>query len=268
MLLMNHKLGFCSTLLASAVLVTACGSSSRLAGSNPTASEAAHAATADGHPAPAAAGVSASDAVRSARDEAVAFAHAVNLRAADVPGFTVASPEHNHETTAEKHLEHEMLHCVATGGGKSVGEASSPEFKYEHGLLRVAVNSGVSVARSSAVAAEELRTIRSTHARRCLSHYLNLIFKGKAYQGATVAPVSIVSGTPRAPGATGSFGWGITTTVTAHTIKVPIYIGIFGFTYGPAEVSLFTSAASAPFPAAAQRRLFSLLLQRAKTHRP
>jgi hypothetical protein len=266
MFVMNHKLGFCSTLLASAVLVTACGSSSRLAGSNPTASEAARAATADGHPPPAT-GVSASDAVRSARDEAVAFAHAVNLRAADVPGFTVASPEHNHETTAEKHLEHEMLHCVAAGSGKSVGEASSPEFKYEHGLLRAAVNSEVSVARSSAVAAEELRTIRSTHARRCLSHYLNLIFKGKAYQGATVAPVSIVSGTPRAPGATGSFGWGIRTTVTAHAIKVPIYIGIFVFTYGPAEVSLFTSATSAPFPAAAQRRLFSLLLQRAKTHR-
>jgi hypothetical protein len=78
MLVMNHKLGFCSTLLASAVLVTARGSSSRLAGSNPAASEVAHAATPYGHPAPPAAGVSARDAVRSARDEAVAFAHAVN----------------------------------------------------------------------------------------------------------------------------------------------------------------------------------------------
>jgi hypothetical protein len=267
MFVMNHKLGFCSTLIATALLVTACGSSSRLASSNPTASEAAHAATADGHPPPAA-GVSASDAVRSTRDQAIAFAHAVNLTAADVPGFTMAPPEHNHETTAEKHLEHDMLHCMAAGNGKSVGEASSPEFKYEHGLLRAAVNSEVSVARSSAVAAKELRTIRSAHTRVCLSHYLNLIFKGKTYQGATVAPVSIVSGTPQAPGATGSFGWGITTTVTAHAVKVPIYIGIFGFTCGPAEVSLLTSAASAPFPAAAQRRLFSLLLQRAKTHRP
>jgi hypothetical protein len=83
-----------------------------------------------------------------------------------------------------------------------------------------------------------------------------------------IAPVPIVSGTARAHGATGSFGWGITTTVSVHTIKLAIYIGIFGFTYGPAEVSLLTSAASAPFPAAAQRRLFSLLLRRAETHRP
>jgi hypothetical protein len=39
--------------------------------------------------------------------QAIAFAHAVNLTAADVPGFKAATHEHEHETAAEKRLEHQ-----------------------------------------------------------------------------------------------------------------------------------------------------------------
>jgi hypothetical protein len=43
---------------------------------------------------------------------------------------------------------------------------------------------------------------------------------------------------------------------------------ILGFVYGPARVTLFSSGALQPFPAAAEQRLFSLLLGRAKAGVP
>jgi hypothetical protein len=41
---------------------------------------------------------------------------------------------------------------------------------------------------------------------------------------------------------------------------------LLGFVDGPAEVVLLTSGLPEPFPAATEHRLFSLLIQRAKTH--
>ena len=199
--------------------------------------------------------------------QAIAFAHAVNLTAADVPGFKVSS-EHEHETAAEKRLEHEMLRCVGALGSNSHGivEMSSEEFERETNTGDESVQSEVSVARTPTLATRELAGIRGSHVRVCLSHYLNLLFKSHKYHGAAVSPVSISQGTPPAPGATGSFAWRITTTITLHSVTIPVYIDILGFVDGPAEVSLFTAGVSRPFPAATEERLFSLLLTRDKMH--
>jgi len=190
-----------------------------------------------------------------------------------VPGFKVHS-EHEHETAAEKRLEHEMLRCVgALGshygiveGSHGVVEMGSKEFGRETNTGDESVQSEVTVARTPALAAKELAAIRSAHVRACLSHYLDLLFKSPKYHGSTVSPVSISQATPPAPGATGSFAWRITTTITLHSITIPIYIDIFGFVEGSAEVSLFTAGVPRPFPAATEERLFSLLLTRAKAH--
>ena len=200
--------------------------------------------------------------------EAIAFAQAVNLTAADVPGFKVQPPEHEHQTAAEKRLEHDVLRCA---GGlavnrSSVAELNSKEFELVRGGLHFSVSSGVTVSRTSAVANGELEAFRSTHAQGCVSHSLDLIFKGKAHAGMTVAPFSISSGAPPAPGTTGSFGWRVRTTITAQSIRLPVYFDILGFVYGPTQVSLESYGLGTPFPAAAEERLFSLLLKRAKAH--
>jgi hypothetical protein len=200
--------------------------------------------------------------------QAVAFAHAVNLTAADVPGFKI-SLSHAHETAAEKRLEHEMLRCVgALGSNHGIVEMSSGEYERETSAVDESVQSEVSVARTPALAARELAAIRgaASHVRACLSHYLNLLFKSRRYDGATVSPVSITQGTPPAPGATGSFAWRIATTITLRRVAVPVHINILGFVDGPAEVSLFTAGVPQPFPPATEERLFSLLLARAKLH--
>jgi hypothetical protein len=196
--------------------------------------------------------------------QALAFAHAVNLTLADVPGFTVASPEKERETAAEKRFERDMLRCAGALGARSIAEASSKEFEVEHNLQTDSVSSGVSIARTSAIATEELAKLGSARTRACLSHYLNLLFKGKSREGLKVAPFTISAGAPPAPGATGSFGWHVTTAIAGHGLKIHIYMDFLGFLDGRAEVTLFTSSVSAPFPAAIEQRLFALLLERTK----
>jgi hypothetical protein len=203
----------------------------------------------------------------SAKTQALAFARAVNLTAADVPGFK-PSTEHHSETGAEKRRERELQGCAGTGleAGESIAQESSPDFKLERGILDLSVNSEVSVARTPALAAKELATVRSSHFRTCLTQYLDLLFKEQDRPGTTVGPISIVQGTPPAPGASGSFGWRITATITARGVKLPFYQDMLGFVYGSAEVSLVSSGALRPFPATIEQQLFSLLLERAKTH--
>jgi hypothetical protein len=79
--------------------------------------------------------------------------------------------------------------------------------------------------------------------------------------------VSIQSGTPPAPGTTGSYGWRAIAAFTVQGIRIQVYLDMLGFVDGPAQVTLFSSGVLRPFPAAVQERLFSLLLARAKAHR-
>jgi hypothetical protein len=203
-----------------------------------------------------------------AKSQALAFARAANLTARDLPGFTASSP-HRSETSRERNLEHDMLRCAGSlRSGEGLAEASSKDFELRRGIVAVSVSSDVSVAQTPAIAASGLAAVRSAHVRGCFSRYLGLLLKGQHYGEATVGPVSIQSGTPPAPGTTGGFGWRVTATLTTHRIRIPFYMDILGFVYGPARVTLFSSGALQPFPAAAEQRLFSLLLHRAKAHVP
>jgi hypothetical protein len=199
--------------------------------------------------------------------QAKAFARAVNLRAGDVPGFKVSSEAHEHETAGEKRLEREMLHCVGGAGfTDGLAEESSKGFKRETSAFAQSVSSGVTVMQTPALAAKELVAIRSEHVQACLSHYLDLLFKDlKHPRGATTSPVSISQATPPAPGTTGSFGWRITAAITERGVTIPFYMEILGFVDGPAEVTLLTSGVPEPFPTATEQRLFSLLVERAKS---
>jgi len=162
-----------------------------------------------------------------------------------------------------------MLSCAGSvRSGASLADASSKDFELRRGIVAVSVSSEVSVARTPATAASGLAAIRSAHVRGCFSRYLGLLLKGQHYGEATVGRVSIESGTPPAPGTAGGFGWRVTATLTTHRIRIPFYMDILGFVYGPARVTLFSSGALQPFPAAAEQRLFSLLLGRAKAGVP
>lgn len=202
--------------------------------------------------------------------KALAFANAVNLTAADVPGFT-ASPKQHGESASERRLEQELRRCTGAAGSQALGsrdavaEASSPDFQIKSGVLSFSVSSEVSVAQSSAQAAGSLSAVRSARVRACVTRYLGQLLKAQHTGGAKVTGVSIVSGTPPAPGTTGGFGWRITAKLAYRGIPLSFYLDVLGFVDGPAQVTLTSSGALRPFPARAEEQLFSVLLSRAKS---
>jgi hypothetical protein len=202
------------------------------------------------------------------RRQALAFAHAVNLTSADVPGFA-ATEKHSEDSSSEKRLERQMLSCAGIGGSSStVLEESSKDFKLKRQILDLSVSSEVAVQSSAADAQKALAAIRSAHVRGCFSKYLQQIFKGEKTKDATPGRVTIQVGTPPAPGVDGSFGWRVTATFLVRGIKVPIYLDFLGFVDGPSQVTLLSSGLLEPFPAAVQQHLFALLLARARSHKP
>jgi hypothetical protein len=209
----------------------------------------------------------------STKAQALTFARAVNLTAADAPGF-IATPKQHSTSASERRLEQELRRCTGAHEPKLLGsrngvlEASSPDFELEHGILDLSVSSEVSVAQSAAQAAGALPAIHSMSVRACVSRYLTQLLKSQHTGGATVTGVSIASGTPPAPGTSGGFGWRITAKLAYRGIRLNFYLDILGFIDGPAQVTLTSSGALQPFPARVEEELFSLLLARAKAHSP
>jgi len=144
-------------------------------------------------------GTTGSTGTSSARRQALAFAQAVNLTATDLPGFTASSKKET-ETAQEKRLQSQMLGCAGPGGSSSgVAAGSSKDFELKHEILDLGVSSEVNVAATAAAAKAELAAIRSARVRGCFSRYLDELFKGRKFGGASVRGVSIVSGTPPRP---------------------------------------------------------------------
>jgi len=196
-----------------------------------------------------------------------AFAHAVNLTAEDVPGFSAAPKEHAAETPAEEALQRRLQRCLGgSGSGRAKPALSSENFTRRGNVLGQSVSSAVGFASSAAQASAELAQLRSPHTRVCLSGYLEALFRSKRFGGAPVQRVSIAQGTPPAPGTAGGFGWRIRAELLVRGLPVPFYLDILGFVFGPSEVTLQSAGVLVPFPAGAQEQLFSLLLQRARAH--
>jgi hypothetical protein len=217
----------------------------------------------------------------STKAQALAFAHAVNLQAVDVPDFRLSSErEHEHESAREKQLGVQMVRCVgsavptgslgslAAGVGSHVAQASSKKYERSAGLASQSVTSEVTVERTAAEAAGVLAALRNARVRECLSRYVRLVFEGGQLQGATIGPVSVKYGSPPAPGTTGSFGLRFSASISTHGVHIPFYLDLLGFVDGPAQVSLVTTGIPLPLPAKIEEQLFSLLLERAKAHTP
>jgi hypothetical protein len=244
-------------------LLSACGKGSETASTSHS-----HSTASSGETTGATGSTGGASSASAAHRQALAFAQAVNLTAADLPGFT-ASSKQERETAQEKRLQQQMLGCAGPGGSsQSFAAGSSKGFELKHEILDLGVSSEVSVAATAAGAKSELAAIRGARVRGCFKRYLGELFKGRKFGGASVSGVSIVSGTPPAPGTSGGFGWRVTVPVELHNIQVPFYLDILGFVDRTARVTLFSSGAIRPFPAAVQQQLFSLLINRAKAQQP
>lgn len=205
---------------------------------------------------------------RPARSLALAFARAVNLRPRDVPGFMV-SPDRTRHARAEKTLEDKLRACVgpASPPGTLV-QLSASGFERSGLDYEESVNSAVSVAPTSTIAATGIAAIRSSHVARCLIDYFDRLLK--AQREPAVKQIGSISISPlrrETPGAKLSFALRISSAIIARGFRVHVYADIIGFVYGQAQVTLLTSGAPRPFPSATEQGLLSLLLRRARAHR-
>jgi hypothetical protein len=257
-----RRLAAIPVLLATGAILGGCGGH----GSTPTGTTGSTSSTGteapDAHPKHAGSGTSRTKA------QALAFAHAVNLRAADVPGFASShQPAHHRESSAEKRLSRELRKCVGSPGeATALVEASSGEFERKGGLLSQSVSSQVTVDQSAALAKAELARFASPRLRSCLSRYFAELLTGLTIHGTRVSGVSTRYGSPPAPGTSGSFGLRVTGKLDFHSVQIPFYLDYLGFVHDSAAVSLRSIGTPVPFPAREEEQLFSLLVERAEKH--
>jgi hypothetical protein len=200
--------------------------------------------------------------------QAVAYAHAVNLRAGDVPGMARTAPGKS-EGARERSSSRSLARCAGVmSQGQQLVDISSPSFTRNGALEQEQVSSGVSVLSSAADAAREFAAISSARGRACIArfaeHELSRESSGLLhYRGIVVTRLS-------APlsGIGASFGLRLTATLSSPrtTHRFYLYLDFLGFRDGPAEVSLNVSGFSRPVSMTTERRLLSTLNARARSH--
>jgi hypothetical protein len=192
-----------------------------------------------------------------------AFASAVQLTAADLPGA--------HESPRSKTplaREREAAKC----GGRSaptVGGGRSPEFERGRGLDRETISSSVEVLHSARSVERDLEYAQTSGGLRCYERVLSRSLQAEAdpnikLLGVRVAPLEIsIAGAGRAKGLRIVAGVG----VPGAGAVVKLYVDALSLPYGPAEIDLFGTSFVQPVPERTEQELLALLHQRARAQR-
>jgi hypothetical protein len=269
------------SLIAAVALIAGCGGSaapqSGSTSSSPPASARPSANTTS----------TASSAARglSPHAQLVGFARAVNLRAQDAPGFTVA-PRRGKTRSRNNASENESLgRCLGVAKEvKPVVKLGSSKFQIGTSLHTNAVSSSVSIAPSLAIARREVheakQVLKSPTAARCFTRLFDSLYpQGQAIHvpHATVhvrlgnVHIAPIATSDAARGTDGSVGLsmkvGVRYVVSAHgrTVTVPSSLELdeLAFLVGRAGVTLTTSGLGASFPPELEASAFSQLVTRA-----
>jgi hypothetical protein len=194
---------------------------------------------------------------------AAAFARAVQLTRADVPGA--------HETPRSSNpaaREREAAQC----GGRAtptVGGARSPELERGHGLERETIASSVEVLKDAHSVERDLSYTATAAGLKCYRRVLTRSLQAEAdpnikLLGVAVAPLHVtLAGAGNAQGIrilarVGVPGAGVVVRLFVDAITLP---------YGPAELDLFGTSFVQPVAVRTEEELLTLLHQRAAAHR-
>jgi hypothetical protein len=219
--------------------------------------------------------VSAVDTTRSASGpppeaQALAYAHAVNLRAGDIPGFTSSGNEIQAPKPGRLALE-EIRCSGAIDPARRIARIESTEFSAGHASYSEIVKSAVEVWPTPALVATNNSSSRRSRSRVCvtrflraLHHRINLERKGRMQIG----PFTIKTAPHPFPGAIKTFLTRVDETrlLSSGAIRAHVYRDIFDFTTGPAEIELEAIGFGRPVPASTEARTLHLLLDRAMAH--
>ncbi len=196
-----------------------------------------------------------------------AYAHAVNLQAADLPNMRITKGE-RHDTI--KRIDRALARCLGdTAPRKSIAAIQSTTFtsetegEYEYELI----GSDIEAQPSETIAAEYDTHLRSAHGRDCLTRFIAMAL-AKNPEGIGYAPPKVTRLPAPLPAGNGSFGYRFKTAIVSMPesnvrVHFPITVDAFGFADGPVDLSLTAVGAPEPVPAEAEQRLISLLYSRA-----
>jgi len=191
---------------------------------------------------------------------ATAYAKAVNLKPADLPGMSVQSPE---GSAPAGPLGGEAARCSgAVNPALMVARIRSANFS---GAAHELIRSTVIVWPSVALATRDQVVGRSQRALLCAQRLFSRELAQRIGVKFHVGQVRVSRLAPL-PGVPGSFGVRIETPILgAHTGSD--YVDAVASVYGRSAVTLYATGVLRPVPEATERRLLSLLYNRAEAHK-
>jgi hypothetical protein len=202
--------------------------------------------------------------------QAATYAHAVNLRAGDLPGFT----SRGSETEAPKpgRLALEEIRC--SGGvspARRIAQVESTEFSAGRAFYGKIMKSTVEVWPSPALVALNNSPSHKSRARACFVRFLEALHErtNRERKGRLqIGPFTITTAPNPLPGVSHSFLTTINEILQLRTgaIRAHIYRDIFGFTTGPTEIDLEAIGFGHPVPTSTEAQALQLLLDRATAH--
>jgi hypothetical protein len=192
--------------------------------------------------------------------QATAYAKAVNLKPADLPGTSVQSPEGGAPAGP---LRGEAARCAgAVNPDLAVAKIRSANFS---GAAHELIRSTVIVWPTVALATRNQAVGRSQRALLCAQRLISREFAQRIGMKFHVGQVRVSRPAPL-PVVPGSVGIRIKTSILgAHTGSD--YVDAVAFVYGRSIITLYATGILRPVPEATERRLLSLLYSRAEAHK-
>ena len=192
-----------------------------------------------------------------------AIVRAINLRAADVPGFT---PQSGSTAAALPFGAQINATCSGLAGVSKhsrAAHASSPLFLRSSGLQGEYAQSDVAIEHSHRIVTHDLSVARSKHTRVCMKQILQGLTIPEQGTTLTITGVRVTALHPTVAGADGSFGIRVKAAIEGFLVRIPISVDVLGFAVGRDEITLTTGGVERTFPSSTQEQLARLLVSRA-----
>jgi hypothetical protein len=193
---------------------------------------------------------------------AAAFAKAVELTGADVPG---AHPARRSKTPLAR--EREAAQC----GGRTapaVGGARSPELQRGGALERESLSSAVEVLRDEKSVERDLAYAQTAAGLRCYERVLSRSLRAEADPSIRIFDVRVAPLSVTVAGAGPARGIRILAHVGVPGARVVLrlYVDAVSLPYGPAEINLYGTSFVQPIAERTEQELLALLRERARQH--
>jgi hypothetical protein len=200
--------------------------------------------------------------------EAKAAVAAINLTAADMPGFeqddSSDEPDASPSPDPDEKAFGECLGVKDLEGADDIADDSSPDF--DKGTLPslLSISSEVEVVPDDAQARKDLTALQADKAVECMRTFAEKGINAEVGEGIRVSLSSVEKLTPAAEGTDGSFGFHLKGTISAEGGSAPLEMLVEGLLLKHTEVSLTVFGVGDGFSQAESDAAFAKLVAKAK----